>query len=432
MNYNDCVDYIQNAALYGAKKNSLDNTIELLKRLGSPQNSLKFVHVAGTNGKGSTCAMIESVLRHSGYKTGLFTSPYLQKFTERIRIDRENIGEDQFIKIAIEVINKSKQMVEDGYSHPTFFELVTACAFIAFYEENVDIAVVEVGVGGLYDTTNIIDPELCVIANIGLDHVGVLGGTIEEIARQKAGIIKPGCPVVVYPQDNALAYTEILMAAKKNSAPVFSAKEANILVQKSGLQGQCLSLEYQGITMDIDINLLGKNQILNTATAYIACIVLKQILGYNITSYSLLEGFKNTLWPGRFEIVRHKDPLIIIDGAHNVQAAKNLANEISSLILNNKCVLLCGVMSTKDVEGIIKELAKIASKVVTTSPAPPKSLTADELREMFIGKCDEVYGTEDVEAAFNIAKELAKKNNVPLIVAGSLYLAGKVRTLVLG
>jgi dihydrofolate synthase/folylpolyglutamate synthase len=288
-----------------------------------------------------------------------------------------------------------------------------------------------VGVGGLYDTTNIIDPELCIITNIGLDHVGVLGGTIEEIARQKAGIIKPGCPVVVYPQDNSLAYAEILMTARRNSAPVFSAREANILVQKSGLQGQSLSIEYQGIMMDIDISLIGKNQILNTATAYIACIVLKQMLGYNITSHTLLDGFKNALWPGRFEIIR-QDPLIIIDGAHNVQAAKNLSSEITSLIPNNKCVLLCGVMSTKDVEGITKELVKIASIVVTTSPAPPKSLTADELREIFIGKCDEVYGNEDVEAAFKIAQELAQKNNVPLIVAGSLYLAGKVRTLVLG
>jgi dihydrofolate synthase/folylpolyglutamate synthase len=183
--------------------------------------------------------------------------------------------------------------------------------------------------------------------------------------------------------------------------------------------------------MDIDISLIGKNQILNTATAYIACIVLKQMLGYNITSHTLLDGFKNALWPGRFEIIR-QDPLIIIDGAHNVQAAKNLSSEITSLIPNNKCVLLCGVMSTKDVEGITKELVKIASIVVTTSPAPPKSLTADELREIFIGKCDEVYGNEDVEAAFKIAQELAQKNNVPLIVAGSLYLAGKVRTLVLG
>lgn len=432
MNYNECVDYIQNAALYGAKKNNLDNIVELLSRLGSPQHSLKFVHVAGTNGKGSTCAMIESVLRHSGYKTGLFTSPYLQKFTERIRIGGENISEDHFTKIALMVIKKSKQMVEDGYSHPTFFELVTACAFLAFYETNVDIAVIEVGVGGLYDTTNIIDPELCIITSIGLDHVGVLGGTIEEIARQKAGIIKPGCPVVVYPQDNSLAYAEILMAARNNSAPLFSCRDATILVQKSGLQGQCLTIDYQGISMDIDISLIGKNQVLNTATAYIACIVLKQVLGYDITSHSLLEGFRQTLWPGRFEIIRHKEPLIIIDGAHNVQAAANLKSEISSLIPNNKCVLLCGVMSTKDVEGITKELSQIASTVIVTSPAPPKSLPTDELREMFTGKCDEVYAVEDVEGALDMALQIAQKNSVPLIVAGSLYLAGKVRTIILG
>jgi dihydrofolate synthase/folylpolyglutamate synthase len=432
MNYKECVDYIQNAALYGSKKVNLDGIARLLSRLGNPHYSLKCVHVAGTNGKGSVCAMTESVLRQSGYKTGLFTSPYLETFTERIRINGANISENDFERIANSVISEAKKIVEEGFVHPTFFELVTACAFTCFKKSKVDIAVIEAGVGGLNDSTNIIDPLISVITNIGLDHIQVLGNTIEEIARKKAGIIKPGCPVVVYPQENSLAYTELLMESRRQSAPLYSASDAKILIKASGIDGQKFSISYQGIDADIEIPLLGKHQILNAATAFIALVVLKQLLGLDkITAKSILSGFKNAKWPGRLEIVHAKNPLTIIDGAHNKQAAHSLKQELSQLIVNQKCILLVGIMSTKDAEGIIEELSDIAIAAVATSPAPPKSIPAEELKEILEEKISLVYADEDVEFALKHAAQLAQKENVPLIAAGSLYLAGKVRSLIL-
>lgn len=429
MNYHEVVDYIQNASLHGAKKNNLENITELMSRLGNPQNHLKFIHVAGTNGKGSTCAMLESIMRYSGHKTGLFTSPYLEKFTERIKINGENVDEDLFCETAKRIIIISKQMVTDGLNHPTFFELVTACAFLIFYELDIEICIIEVGIGGLYDTTNIIDPDLSVICSIGLDHISILGATIEEIAHQKAGIIKSGCPVVIYPQESNLAYAELLYTAKKNNAPVYLVRDAKVFIQKSGLAGQDFSISYQNINMDLEINLIGKNQILNAATVFVACLVLKEVLGYSFSYESIKLGFKNTIWPGRFEIIQKNNPMIIIDGAHNVQAAINLRKEIKLLIPNTKCVLLCGIMANKDVEGICNELSKISNNVVTCSPLPTRFVPQNELAEIFEKSVDSVYKENTVPLAFAKALELAKKNNIPLIVAGSLYLAGQVRTL---
>ena len=432
MNYIECVDYIQNAALYGSKKVDLEGIARLLSRLQNPHFSLKFVHVAGTNGKGSVCAMTERVLRESGYSTGLFTSPYLETFTERIRIDGQNIKEDAFTNIANRVISAAKEIVAEGFVHPTFFELVTSCAFTAFKEQNVDIAIIEAGVGGLNDSTNVIDPLISIITNIGMDHMNVLGSTIEEIARKKAGIIKPGCPVVLYPQESPMAYTEILMEARSQSAPLYSVSDAKIMIHASGLDGQKFSVSYQGIEAMLELSLLGRHQILNASTAFIALIVLKQSLGlHKITSESIARGFKCAKWPGRLEIVRKSDPLIIIDGAHNRQAAKYLKEELMRLAVNQKFILLTGIMGTKDAEGIIEELSEIALAAVATSPAPPKSLPADELKELLEEKIGAVYYEQSPELALKMAAQLAQKEKAPLIAAGSLYLAGKIRALIL-
>ena len=431
MNYNECVEYIQNASLYSSKKNDLNNTLELLSRLGNPHHHLKFIHVAGTNGKGSTCAMIESVLRCSGYKTGLFTSPYLEHFTERIKIDGKNVNEVLFCNIANQVIDTAKKMVKDGFAHPTFFELVTACSFLIFLNKKVDIAVIEVGVGGLYDTTNVIKPDLCVISNIGLDHVAVLGDTIEEIARQKAGIIKPNIPVVIYPQDSPAAYAELLYFAKQMNAPVYSVRDAKILIHKSGLKGQEFEISYQNITIELELNLLGNNQVFNAATAFISCLVLKSVLKYSMNISTIQQGFKNTIWPGRLEIIQNENPLIIIDGAHNRQAASSLRHEIAHLMPNNQCVLLCSIMTTKDIEGISKELSEMAQAIVCTCTDINKSIPSDELCVIMKEYCKNVYDVKEVPLALDKAIDIAKKNNAPLIVAGSLYLAGKVRSLIL-
>ena len=221
--------------------------------MGNPQMRFQAIHVAGTNGKGSVCAYLDAMLRAQGIHTGLFTSPYLERFTERIRIDGKEMEEDAFAEVCTRVRAAAEAMVVEGMTHPTFFELVTACGFLAFAEAGVQVAVVETGMGGRLDATNVLLPVLTVITAIGLDHTKVLGETVEEIAREKAGIIKPGIPVVVYPQPFDEAYVELLCAAKDREAPVYAVRDAAILVEDSGLEGQRFSMSFQGLELGLSL-----------------------------------------------------------------------------------------------------------------------------------------------------------------------------------
>jgi len=432
MNYQESLDYIMNTARFG-KKNGLENICRLLYRLGDPQKRLRCVHVAGTNGKGSVCAMTASVLREAGYKTALFTSPYLERFNERFNIDGEDLSDEKLAELATRVREAADAMEADGQGTATFFELVTAMGFLAFAEAKVDIAVIETGLGGRLDATNVLDSVLTVITAIGLDHTNVLGTTVEEIAREKAGIMKPGVPVVIYPQPYPEAYAELLGTAKALDCPVYTLREATVTSVSSGWQGQVFDLSYQGLQFkDLEIGLVGAHQCLNASTALITCLALRQALDLPLTEAQIRSGLAKARWPGRLEVIG-EDPRVLIDGAHNPQGAEVLAATLHQLLPSGNAVLVSGVMATKEARPIARELASFAQMVIaTTPPDSPKSLPADEWAECFEGMPLTVMTCDDPWQALETGRAMAKMKGVPLVVAGSLYLAGMTRRVVLG
>ena len=429
MDYRQSVHYVENAGLFGAHKQGLDNVRALLSRLGNPQDQFVSIHVAGTNGKGSVCACLDAVLRQQGIRTGLYTSPYLERFTERIRLNGAEIAQEDFARIATQVREAADAMVADHLTHPTFFELVTACGFLAFAQSGVEVAVIETGLGGRLDATNVLNPALTVITAIGLDHTKVLGDTVEAIAREKAGIIKPGVPVVIYPQPFAEAYVELLQAARDREAPVYAVKDAALVVEETGLSGQRFTLGYQGLDLgSFTTGLLGAHQVLNCATAILASVVFSQLELFPLGIEAIRQGIGQTRWPGRLEIVC-RDPLILLDGAHNPQGAQQLADAVNWVIPNHNGILLVGALKTKDADQVARILAPTAQTVITTRPPTEKALSAKEMADAFEAQGKEAMVEEDLAAAIQLGIALARSKRCPLIVAGSLYLVGAVRSM---
>jgi dihydrofolate synthase/folylpolyglutamate synthase len=429
MDYRQSVEYVENAGLFGAHKHGLDNIRILLERLGNPQDRFVSIHVAGTNGKGSVCACMDAILRRQGIRTGLYTSPYLERFTERIRLNGKEITKESFACIATRVREAAQSMVDDGLTHPTFFELVTACGFLAFAEGGVEVAVIETGLGGRLDATNVLRPAVTVITAIGLDHTKVLGDTVEAIAREKAGIIKTGVPVIVYPQPFAEAYAELLGAARLREAPLYAVRDAAIVVEESGLSGQRFTMSYQGMNLgEFTTGLLGAHQVLNCATAILAAVVFGQLELFPLELSSIRQGIAQVRWPGRLEVVS-RDPLILLDGAHNPQGAQQLADAVNRITPNHNGVLLAGALKTKDVDQVARILAPVAETVITTRPPTEKALSAREMADAFgAWNCPSMV-QEDPATALSMAVALARGKGCPLIVTGSLYLVGAVRAM---
>jgi len=429
MNYQESVEFMTHASLYGSKKHGLEGITELLKRLGDPQDKLRFIHVAGTNGKGSVCAFLDAILRRAGYRTGLFTSPYLERFTERIRVDGAEASEDAVASAATRVREAASSMVADGYDHPTFFELVTASAFLIYLQSEVDIVVLETGLGGRLDATNVVHPDLCVITAIGLDHTSVLGDTIEAIAGEKAGIFKPDVPVVLYPQPFDAAYAVLLHHAKTVGCPVYNAAQAHVRLEQATLSGQKFSLRYQGMDLgQFETSLLGSYQLLNASTAILAAMVLGQGCRWDVNLPSIREGVAQARWPGRLEVVS-RAPFVMLDGAHNPQGAEELTRCLRQFFPAGDPVLVTGVMHTKDSLGIARILAPCVSDVVVTEPKWTKALPAEDYAEDYRGRIrGEVVLCKDQTEALEKGLAIACAHDAPLVIAGSLYLAGAART----
>ncbi|MGI6316480.1 MAG: bifunctional folylpolyglutamate synthase/dihydrofolate synthase [Christensenellales bacterium] len=432
MNYTQAVAYVENIAKFGSKKNGLVNIRELLRRMGNPQEAFPSVHVAGTNGKGSACAVLENILRKAGYKTGLYTSPYLQTFTERIRLRGMNVAEETFARWANIVRAHAEAMAAEGLGKPTFFELTTAICFGIFAEEKVDIAIVEVGLGGRLDATNVLHPILSVIMSIGLDHTQVLGDTVEAIAAEKAGIIKPNIPVVLYPQPFDTAYAALLYRAMEQKSPIYALRDASIRVDESSLSGQTYTLSYQGIMLEnLRIPLLGRMQVLNTATAVLAAIVLAQTGKLSLTDQHIREGLSTAVWPGRMEILRRK-PFILADGGHNPQGIGELARNIETWFPNRNGIAMMGMLHTHDAWHSLKLLAPAVREVIATQPPSIKALPAADLAEIAMSEGLPVQMQEDWQEALHRGLALAEERQAPLIVTGSLYLVGAVREKLCG
>lgn len=401
------------------KKNGVENMRALMARLGSVQNTIPVVHVAGTNGKGSCCAMIERMLREAGYKTGLYTSPYIEVYNERIRINGVPVSGERLAEL-VERVWPAVEECQKADIHVTEFELGTALAFCCFAQENVDVAIIEVGLGGRLDPTNIVKPLVSVITEVGMDHMQYLGSTIEEIALEKAGIMKPGVPVSLGAQEKA-ARGVLLAAAKGLDIPVIDLDAQNIRADKKGVT---FDVQTSGeMIRDLHVALCGRHQAENACAALGAMLALRK-RGFAITLETIRRGMENVSWPGRLEYFGQ----VLLDGAHNDPGVRALCAYCDDFLDKEKTVLLSGMMKDKETEKMCKRLSTRVRCVVCASPNVPRAMGADELCEAFEGEGLQAYAEPEAARALEKARGLAGPNGL-VLAAGSLYLIGEIRTI---
>lgn len=421
MSYRETVEYLYGLQKAGMKF-GLDNIRRLMAALGDPHRAFRAVHVAGTNGKGSTSAMIESIIRTGGARTGLFTSPHLVSFTERIRVNGMEISEEEVIDLARKVRGVAEEIPDFS---PTFFEVITAMAFLHFQAAGVEWAVVEVGMGGRLDATNVLLPKACVITSIGLDHREFLGKTLREIAGEKAGIMKEGVPVIIAAQEPE-ALEVIEERAKEKSAPLFrcgiefsaetisSDGDGNVFNYRGACEHEHLALPLAGI-----------HQVMNAGLAIKAVEVLRErrFLG----ECDVSRGLIGTAWPGRIEMIRATPP-VMIDGAHNPQAAVALARHLDLLKRERfqRIILVIGIMGDKDIEGILKPLLPLAAEVIFCAPAYGRAASAERLAA-FTAESGHASRTAcSVSDALSAAEGLAASGDL-IVVTGSFYTIGEAK-----
>ncbi len=423
MDYGQAIEYLRKTHKFGQKM-GLDCTRELLRRLGDPHYEFKSIHVAGTNGKGSVTAMLSHILKSAGFKTGMYISPCLERFTERIQVDLTEIREEDVARLIQKVKFEIDNMLDEGHNHPTEFEIVTALGFLYFAERKVDIAVIEVGLGGRLDSTNVIEPLLSVITSIGFDHMDVLGDTLGKIAFEKAGIIKNNTPTVIYPQDKE-ALDVMREVANQRQSELFEVSLEQLEVKYSKFGEQCFDFEFEGNKIqDIAINLNGAHQILNAATALTALMVLRRI-GLNIPDKAILEGLKCVNWPGRLELVRH-NPVVILDGAHNASGARALSAALTEYFKDKKIILVLGILKDKQVKEILQIICPLAYAVIAVKPDNQRALEPHILAQLAAGYCERTFVAPDIYCAIQKGLSLADKHDV-LLITGSLYLIGSAR-----
>ena len=416
MTAQDAIDYLENYT-WSSTKLGLERTQALLDKLGNPENELKFIHVTGSNGKGSTCAMLASILQQAGYKTGLYTSPYIQEFRERIQINGDYIPGADLAKLTEEI----RDLAEAMEDHPSQFELVTALAIEYFRREKCDIVVLEVGMGGALDATNAIPaPEVAVITNVGLEHTDYLGDTLEAIATTKSGIIKPGCSAVCY--DGAPEVTAVVKAvcAEKN-VPLTCLDFSQLQPVSETLDGQ--RFLYRGV--EYAIPLLGPHQVFNTSVALEVVNTLRS-RGWNISDDNVAMGLRFTRWPARFEVLR-RDPLCILDGGHNPQCAQALIDSLDRLLPGRKAVFLMGILADKDYKKVIDLILPYASEFYTLTPLNPRALSSDDLAEELRSHGAKAAACHEIAEGVDAAVAAAGPDGL-VVIFGSLYLAGAVRT----
>ena len=416
MNVHQCIDYIHSKFRKGSIP-GLHRMAELLQMLGDPQKELKYIHIAGTNGKGSTAAMTASILNAAGLRAGLFTSPYIYRFHERIQLGGQQIADADLVEVVNHIYPYAERMADP----PTEFELVCAIAFEYYRRKNADIVVLECGMGGLLDATNIIPaPEVAVITNIGLDHTDFLGNTLEEIAETKAGIFKEGGHAVVYRGTPGVEAVFERIAAEKG-----------ITLHKAdfeGLRNKSLDLFGQvfdcGDRKDIELPLLGEHQMFNASVVLSIMDALTQ-QGWKITEEQIREGLRTVTWPGRFDIVS-RDPLFIIDGGHNPQCIEALVKNIQDYLKDRRVIALVGVLADKDYAEMFRPVMELVEQFVCITPDSPRKLEADDLAAYLRGVGAKAEGCGEMENGIRRCLELAGSDGVVLCF-GSLYSIGAVK-----
>lgn len=416
MTYEEALNYIHGISWTFCKP-GLERTRELCGRMNNPQDRLKFIHVAGTNGKGSFCSMLTSVLMASGLKVGTYTSPYILRFNERMQVDGEPISDGMLAEICEEIRPHADAMADS----PTEFELITVIAFEFFRRMKVDVVVLECGMGGRLDSTNVIvNPLLSVITGISLDHTAFLGDTVEKIAAEKAGIIKSYSPVIYGGEDDS-ARAIIEAKAEEFGSPYYEVDYSCLNITKSDLSGT--NFDYKSHT-GMHISLLGSYQPRNASLVLSAIEVLRSV-GISIPEKSVKAGLSAAKWRARFEVVS-KNPLIIFDGAHNPEGVEAAVLSIKEYFHGKKIIAISGVLSDKDYEYIGGEIASVAKMAYTITPSNPRALLSTEYAKIYEKNGVSATPCESIDEALALAKEEAMKENTPIICLGSLYTYGDV------
>ncbi len=420
MTVTEAIEYIHSNFWKGSTP-GLTRTQTLLSKMGNPEKGLKFVHIAGTNGKGSTAAMTASVLQKAGYRVGLYTSPYIYRFHERMQVNGVQISDEDLIAVT-EFVKPLAQSMEQK---PTEFELVCCIAFEYFARQHCDIVVLEVGMGGAMDATNVIDtPEVAVITNIGLDHTEYLGNTLEAIAETKAGIFKEDGNAVIYRGTPGVEAVYDRICAEKNIR-LKKADFQSIVLRSHGLEGQVFDC---GSRKNIQLPLLGAHQLKNAAVVLDILDTLKE-KGWNISEENIYDGLRDTAWPGRFDIVG-REPLFIIDGGHNQQCFETLIANIQDYLAGKTIIALTGVLADKDYADMYKPVMPFVQEFVCITPPNPRKLDAQQLAGFLEAAGAKATACEPLEAGVQLALEKAGKDGVVLCF-GSLYTIGATRDALL-
>ncbi len=418
----------------------MERLTELLRRLGNPQDGMKYIHVAGTNGKGSVCAFLTEALRSCGYKVGLYISPYIEVFNERIQYDGRYITDEELDKYGWQAVRAAEEMVAEGLTSPTEFEVVMAITFLFYRDVKPDIIVLECGMGGEGDATNIIrDPLACIFTSVSFDHMQVLGNTLEEIAATKAGIIKDGAPVISNVKEHGPAAVIARTAYQKGSR-LYDVSKVRCSTDWESPVGQQVSMQLlETDYSEIEIIMTGKHQAENLKTA-LACIeVLRRSRKIQVERSRLYEGLKKAMQPGRFEVVLGREewlnegrfaPMVILDGAHNEAGAAALQEAMERLFEGRKILLVTGILADKEVDRILEHFIRITKDIIVTEPESPRKLSAQDMKEKL-----KAHGilpidvTQDAEAGLETARAIWNTYDVVLF-AGSLYLIGAVRRMI--
>lgn len=421
MTYNEALNKINSLMLFGSRP-GLDRIKLFLKKIGNPQDKLKFVHIAGTNGKGSVCTILSSVLTEAGYKTGLFISPYVVDFRERMQINGEMISKEELTQCVEELFPVLEELRANG-TIITEFEFIMALSFKWFLDKKCDIVVLETGLGGKLDCTNVIKTPLAsVITSISFDHTAILGNTIEEITSQKAGIIKENGNTVFYPQED-IVNTIIQMTAKEMNNTLIYANQISLSIKSFEITGTVLN--YKG--NELKLKLIGRHQLTNAKIALAAIELLRQKENINISDINISAGFARATIPARLELLG-TSPIVLLDGAHNPDGMKALSAAIKDYLPNKKIVCIMGMLKDKDSNSSLEYLDGLIDVVITLEPDNPRKQTADELALKAVKFFDVVYPLDDFGSAVDMALKRAGKDGA-VIICGSLYLASQLRDI---
>ena len=426
MRYDESMKYITEVGNFGSNY-GLERTYKLLEYLDNPEKDLKLIHIAGTNGKGSTTSMITEILMGEGYKVGMYTSPFIEEFEERIQINRNNIPKEILATLMDEIKIAVDKVIEDGYNHPTEFEIITVLMLLYFKKENIDFGVIEVGLGGTLDSTNVITPILQVITSISFDHTNLLGNTLEEIAGEKAGIIKKEIPTVIYPQQEE-ALKVIKNKCLEMGSDLYIANNENLKFENVVNRDKPYQLLKYNNEIDILLPLLGEHQIINLSVAMKAIEVLNNRNITDISVGSIVKSIKNVTWKGRLEVLSN-NPYVVIDGAHNIQGIETLSRNIKKYFKYNNLYLILGILADKDVDEMVKVITPMAKKVYAVTPNSIRAELAEDLKNEIIKYNENCQAYDDYKEAYLSALNNADENDL-VLASGSLYMIGDMRRII--